>query len=681
MAFFNLAEANKNSANEFIRKYVEAMGAPAYRNRKTTIQWWDYDQISKSPSADFTAALQANPDMVTLMVDAEKEFQSIEASQLKRYCTMDSALVHDFNKVYIGYNTESGGYLLSIGPYKNIKGEQLEISEEQPEEQKSQPDYDAEGNKSIVPRNSARPTAWDRFFFYVLKRSKPTPQGVATSVSNNIKSYLKYYGVSLAPSDFYLSYTVDPKQVNTDMLKEYAKSSSGTFADVQGFMDAVAALPPSSEEKAGDTDTDEDVINVDNEVEVAKVDNMVPQNPQLKEFLDLVKRNPMPRLSHALIRPNSKAMEKIMKSEKIKLGPWWEQAVVERAKKEGKKPTQLMEEIMTSQDFIESLYETTVEKFRTALADKNPATVGVPKPPFYSDISGGTSGAQVFTSVDKSKAKKGHVGALLALRTEIIDALRKGITDPEEIADVINANPDRARRINRKKKGERVGVSPQAIEQQMAAIYKDKGEKDIGAYAEQHAANVVYQQSAMGYDDFQTAFDMCVAYIATQVEDIDPLTGAAVGGAASVLGEIPETFHNHTRDELLAFREQCVLKQSNAQTAIDAAKEQKLKEKQMDPKKLQKQIKKDIGKQLKPKVMPNETEVVPPGAEPEVEPKTPQKVPQNVNKPSVKKRPQPNVVTTTLKNLIRIAAELDDDGKDEAAEEVHKVIRKYQERL
>jgi hypothetical protein len=39
------------------------------------------------------------------------------------------------------------------------------------------------------------------------------------------------------------------------------------------------------------------------------------------------------------------------------------------------------------------------------------------------------------------------------------------------------------------------------------------------------------------------------------------------------------------------------------------------------------------------------------------------------------------LLSNTVKNLIKVARELDDEGKGEAAEEVHKVIRKYQKRI
>ena len=40
-----------------------------------------------------------------------------------------------------------------------------------------------------------------------------------------------------------------------------------------------------------------------------------------------------------------------------------------------------------------------------------------------------------------------------------------------------------------------------------------------------------------------------------------------------------------------------------------------------------------------------------------------------------------DLVSETLSNLIKVAENLDKEGKDFAAEEIHKIIRKYQERL
>ena len=74
-------------------------------------------------------------------------------------------------------------------------------------------------------------------------------------------------------------------------------------------------------------------------------------------------------------------------------------------------------------------------------------------------------------------------------------------------------------------------------------------------------------------------------------------------------------------------------------------------------------------------------------------PKTPKTVKRQVKKSPAKnaKKPAPKIkkikketadplVSYTLNNLIKIAAELDNDGKGEEAEEVHKVIRKYMEK-
>ena len=40
-----------------------------------------------------------------------------------------------------------------------------------------------------------------------------------------------------------------------------------------------------------------------------------------------------------------------------------------------------------------------------------------------------------------------------------------------------------------------------------------------------------------------------------------------------------------------------------------------------------------------------------------------------------------DLIGYTVKNLIKVARELDKEGKGDAAEEVHQVIRKYQKRV
>jgi hypothetical protein len=65
------------------------------------------------------------------------------------------------------------------------------------------------------------------------------------------------------------------------------------------------------------------------------------------------------------------------------------------------------------------------------------------------------------------------------------------------------------------------------------------------------------------------------------------------------------------------------------------------------------------------------------------------KTPKTIKKPAkktaprikkIEKEPVDPLVSYTLKNLTKIAAELDNDGKGKEAEEVHKVIRKYMEK-
>lgn len=669
MSFFNLAEANRKEASEFVRKYIEAMGDVPYRNRTQAFKWWDYDQLVSSPPADWAESVKINPDLNTLLYDASAMFKDIEDKHLKRYCTLvdNPERIHELNKIYIGFNTESGGYLLSIGPYKHSSSdnnlEEPEIAEK-PEDLSSQTaQFDKNGKRIIVPRGSAVASAWDRIFYFVIKRNKPTAGKIANTVRNNIASYLKNYAVQLDPSDFYLSYTEKPKS-DSEIYKTYAKEMSGTF---QLSKELLEAIPP---EGKGEED----------EEEVAVVENLAPENPKVSEFLNFIHDRPMPRKGHALIRPNSKGMGKIMQG--IGLGTFWKQKIIDEAKKVNKKPAQFMEEIMVRQDVIDGIYEMIFKEYKEA-KKTNPASVkGIPPPPDPNKFTGKTSGQQVFTTVKKAKGKRGHMMALLKFRKEIIEALNQGITDPLEIAQRLNTEPERARRIKRYKIK---GVSAQAVEQQLAVIYKEKGDGDMATYAKRHDATIEYYKSATGYDDFQTAFDMAVAYIATRVEDIDPLTGAAVGGAPNILGNIPENFQNYTRDDLIRLRQACILKEQNQPINDKAVTE----ETPIDPEKLKKRLRKDLGKELKPKVLPSETEVVPPGAEPEAEPRTPQVVPQTTKPskkapaktPVSKKRAPQNIVTYTLKNLIKIASELDNEGKEEAAEEVHKIIRKYQERL
>ena len=112
---------------------------------------------------------------------------------------------------------------------------------------------------------------------------------------------------------------------------------------------------------------------------------------------------------------------------------------------------------------------------------------------------------------------------------------------------------------------------------------------------------------------------------------------------AKMLKKIPEQVSEHTCEE--------VFEQVYEQVQI--------------PEQTPEQIQKDIGSQMP----------------------VPEKTPKTTPTPEVPKEPEHKEINleelmgSTINNLIKIAKELDVENKDDAAEEVHKVIRKYIERL
>ena len=123
---------------------------------------------------------------------------------------------------------------------------------------------------------------------------------------------------------------------------------------------------------------------------------------------------------------------------------------------------------------------------------------------------------------------------------------------------------------------------------------------------------------------------------------VEPKTGTKLGTANTIIFNPPENFENFTSQDLTRFR-----REREGKTEEELATEE--------------EIARDIGE------VPSAKEEVTPISEDM--PFTEEIIPE---------QDLEELLGRTLKNLIKIAAELDEEGKDDAAEEVHKTIRKYQ---
>jgi hypothetical protein len=245
------------------------------------------------------------------------------------------------------------------------------------------------------------------------------------------------------------------------------------------------------------------------------------------------------------------------------------------------------------------------------------------------------------------------------------------------------------------------------------------------------------------FKNLKSAFEMCAIYFSSRPL-IDPATNATLGAVNRIIFNPPPNFKNYTTTDLLNFVQTGALQPTGEPPPPEAATEQdiikglgkeveelEVQEAMEDPEEVEDKLdeeeaiiegkpeteiageaaaeeseeaiakltEKPTVEQVAPVVeeplvepVPETVEVVP------VVPKAKEKKTKPAKPMSKKPTPKPtkkpsreeteeetedirNLMGNTITNLIKIAEELDNDGKYDDAEEVHKVIRKYEERL
>lgn len=376
------------------------------------------------------------------------------------------------------------------------------------------------------------------------------------------------------------------------------------------------------------------------------IESLDPEDPTAKSFFE---RAPITgEGTHFSL--NGRGYEKLLGQ---LLGQWYQEAVREIASESGKNPRQVMTEIVSDMSLLKDVYNKTYKKWEEARDNGEAAAIGMPPPPKFADKSlNPFSGAQGFTGVPSNELMANQMG----LRVEILRLLQGGLTDPIAIAERLNADPQRQALNTRRtrKNQEAITITPEEVNNQIDKINQQRqgGNKDIPQVLSETTSAVDSMREGQGYNDLKTAFEMAAIYFSSQPVDVS--TRTMLGSPNAITFNPPENFVNYTSQDLMR------LKQENAARKGG----QEFKPETATPE----QIKKDIGEAMpeQGKTLVNEPEktITP---EPIVEPE--QKLYHGEN--------LEELLGKTIKNLIKIAAELDADNKDAEAEEVHKVIRKY----
>jgi len=368
------------------------------------------------------------------------------------------------------------------------------------------------------------------------------------------------------------------------------------------------------------------------------VSTLDPQSPEAQSFFD---RAPMVgEGSHFTL--NNRGYDKLLRG---LMGTWYQEAIRERMAQQNLTEEQVVNSILTNPETLRSIYTSTYQKWQEARNSGEAAAAGMTAPPKFMDASLKPKSGQVIMSTIPSN--KSMVSEL-EFRQEILQLLSEGVDSPEAIAGRLNADP--AREIkNRALQGrgrESVVISPDEVQMRINRINalreSDDGQKDYQQLLGENSQMIDELAVGRGFDDLRTAFEMAAMYFSSM--PVEPKSGAKLGSANSIIFNPPENFENFTSQDLARFR-----RERTGKTEEELATEE--------------DVARDIGE------IPLTKEEEP----------APERVPE-AELPD-EKNDLEELLGRTLKNLIKIAAELDEEGKDDAAEEIHKVIRKYQERI
>jgi len=454
---------------------------------------------------------------------------------------------------------------------------------------------------------------FDKFHYYIWRKKKATVEDVAKSISKNIDYYKTAFGVTFEDGDFALEFKPPEPYDPTRQSKVPGKKSRQPRRKVQEY-----------------------------------IDSLDPSNPQVKQFF-----HTKPMLTEGVkITLGSQGYVKILKQ---MMGPWYEKTIMEIAKAQGKNPNEIANNAYINLAMLEDVYDKAYQKWLEAKKTGEAAAVGMVPPPKFKDKSlAFTSGQNNWREIPTNKDQSYQI----ALKVEILKTLQQGALSATAIAEVMNNKPIR---LEVNKKRSKQGKDPILITTEEVQRVLDKSNTEMQEKGEslqdliQSSSDAITQLGAgRGYDDLKSAFEMCALYFAGTT--LDKETHAKVGDLPPIIFDPPENFKNFTTDELKNFR----IAKAGQEQAVQEGKEQ------ATPEQMVKDIGEDMPEPKKEKKAPAPQPAVPSPAQ------SPAPEMSEEDKASLEE-----LLGNTLQNLIKIAEDLDNNGKYADAEEVHKIIRKY----
>jgi hypothetical protein len=434
-----------------------------------------------------------------------------------------------------------------------------------------------------------------------------------------------------------------PKDIASSLMKNITSYNSMFNTQFEPSDFKLVVMSPSAEEYVSERGRQP------NKVIRETVENLDPASNEAQSFFA---RAPMAGEGTS-IRFNNRGYDKILSAI---MGPWYQQTINERAIAQRKSVEQVREDILSDPNLIKDVYSITRSKWEEAKDRGDEMALNMPPPPVFSDPSlRPRSGAQGFTTGKSNKI----MTSVLQLRQEILQLLKSGVEDPNVITQRLNENPQRARlnaiRIKRKdEKGEYLQPIIITVDQVQNILnkinelrtpeYEGEDQKSYDQVITETQSLSQEMEGSGGYSDLKSAFDAASIYFSSL--PVDPVTEGKLG-LSTIVFNPPANFENKTTNDLKQYRERAAaLQRGETVTEPEKAKEMEESEERLlginEPKK----------------------------EEPKIEP------PKSLT-PEEEMDRMRELMAGTINNLIKIAKEMDDEGKYDGSEEIHKVIRKY----
>ena len=719
-------------------RYLFGMAKPqVYREQAT---WWNYSDIMKykdvpieslSPEVvqemkTWQQALQEEPTLLAVLAEAE-EFRYGKQGvfdKLRSLYNMNDDEIQKVFQTYIGYHPQYGSYITSVGPY-------LGAGMDEPESYSDKFGYYVI-KKSRTTMGDIMKQAWQA-------ASKYKNADIHFNKPEDPRRF--FTGVALEPKDFYVQFRDlkgtsfyqgkkkdDPSLRLNNLDWELPIPSSPVLAkEYKGKLNWLAGRYKPEEAQKVAIEMMSDKYNTTSEYieqeisfgakartekdlqsKAAENKRRMEQNESKNpEALSFVQQSPMVRTG-TTFKLNPSGQYKVARQYLLNLGvndTYFEKGIdliVSKYPKEYPDREALIGVLTQDKKAINRVYNATLSAYGQDVAQQ--------KAPPIDFIDFGKLNIKTSVGQQQFGALPSNIGQArqLAVRIEIADALTKGVTRIRDIQDILNDAVER--RNEQRRHQQQIGqaepeVKYEFVRDQLNEL-KDLAQKKGYAEFGQLSTDLQQQYEGLtdpankGFEDLQTAYNVLSLYFTSL--PVDPRTRAKyITKRKRMIFNPPEGFQNYTIKELAEKRMTGVLptpivevppEESAAAKQLEQIEEiEEIEEQNDSGKQISEMVKKPITEKIKGKpqeIIEQDTRkvLVPPylqeGPSEENEPQDDEGEEDREEEDTMASVKRLNkIFRRTVGNLIKVARELDQDGNPKGAEEIHAVIRKYQERL